>query len=377
MKKTLKIFLVVVMAAGAFQACKPNDGPGTNTVPEEELVLSADKYTVTADGVDAVEFSVKLNGEDVTADCRIYDAEDRPLDGFVFSTVAVGEHRFRACYDEGTPGGYVIYSEEITVTAEKIAVTGQFDPYMAIKKNVAYFAWTAVWSIECYDYLVYMERVVQDFGDDIVQAYFHTDTSNGMDSDTSIRMTLGELAEEGRFDLREIGGYPMSLPDFRENLSPGYVPSEVQIRAAYRKYIENSPKTGVKVSSTITEGVAGSKLDVTVTVGAKEPGNYFLGLVLVEDHVKKWQRGSQPEEQGYDHTNVARHLATALFGDPIGSMALAETVEKEFTFTIADNYKPENLSLVVYTLYNEEGYNVIDNAVKIPANSQADFNYAE
>ncbi len=57
-------------------------------------------------------------------------------------------------------------------------------------------------------------------------------------------------------------------------------------------------------------------------------------------------------------------------------MTPGQTIEKEFSLTIEDNYKLENLHLVIYTVYQDGGYNVIDNAIKAPVTGLTGFNYA-
>ncbi len=131
------------------------------------------------------------------------------------------------------------------------------------------------------------------------------------------------------------------------------------------------------VGSTVTEAHQGLKgrVDATVTIGAKEAGDYSIGIFLVEDNVSAFQVGAPGSI--YNHADIVRHLGTDLFGDAIGSMTAGQTIEKEFTMTIEDSYKLEDLSLVIYTTYKEGGYSVIDNIVKVPAAGQTGFNYAD
>ncbi len=159
-----------------------------------------------------------------------------------------------------------------------------------------------------YDFKCYMENLVADHGDNVVQVNLHTHISDNIGSAIDILKTVNELKEEGRFDLIALGGYPMSLADLRENFaSPGYVPSELELRAAYDRYIGNSPKTGLMVDSSITEAHQGKKgtVNATVTIGAKEAGNYLIGIFLVEDHIIAHQLGYGEK---YDHSAVARHI---------------------------------------------------------------------
>ncbi len=81
----------------------------TPVVPE--VVLTADKTTIKADGEDAVTFTVKVDGEAVSKDFEIIDvANGKALESAQFTTTVAGEYKFKA-----KVGDYE--SEEVTVTS--------------------------------------------------------------------------------------------------------------------------------------------------------------------------------------------------------------------------------------------------------------------
>ncbi len=371
MKKAFKLFLASVLLTGAFYAC---DTKTPEPPAEPEFVLTADKYAMIADGVDEVTFTATLDGEDVTASSQ-YCTDVFCYTSPVFTTAEPGAYKFHATYELN---GETIQSNEITITAKEVEPVEptEFDPSKAIKKNVAFFTWTGTWCPYCGVYKGTMKGVVEDYGDNIVELYLYTTPPNtpgypeAIGCPLAVRRTEGQLSTDGRFPLQ---GYPHTVVDFQRVLS-GAVP-EGQIISAYNACVGNSPKTGVMVNSVLSD----TEVNVTVTVGAKEEGEYAIGIFLVEDHIIAVQSngGSQ-----YDHTNVAREIGVdstrSLFGESVGAMTVGQTIEKQFTMNVADNYKPENLSILVYTLYNNEsGKPVIDNAVKVTANGLTGYNYAE
>ena len=97
-------------------------GDASSTTPEP-IVLSADKTTFTANGTDAVTFSVKqgsgTNETEVTNDCEIWytigTSAAVKITGNTFSTTTAGEYTFYA--KKGT-----LTSDPITITAEAPAV---------------------------------------------------------------------------------------------------------------------------------------------------------------------------------------------------------------------------------------------------------------
>ena len=67
---------------------------------DKDLVLSASKSEITADGTDKVTFTVKYGEEDVTANASIADAATgEVLSGSEFATETAGSYEFVASYD--------------------------------------------------------------------------------------------------------------------------------------------------------------------------------------------------------------------------------------------------------------------------------------
>ncbi len=334
MKKVLGLFLTAALFAGVFTAC----GPTETTTPE--LKLTADNDVVAVG--EKVTFTVKLGDKDVTADSQICDPDGMCLMGNEWTPAETKEYSFYASYGD-------LKSDYIYVD-----VTGPaFDASKDIHKNVAFFTWTATWCGPCYGYKTYMKNVLKTLSDNIVQVNLHTayvanqpdDIHNpkksGLEPHASLNNVDNQLKVEGRF---KIGGWPTSIADLRKDLVDGkpLVPTEANIRSAYTAYIGNAPKTGVSVNSNITD-----KISASVTVGAKEAGEYYIGAFLVEDHITASQNGGGSK---YDHTNVARQMGVSnLFGDSLGAMTAGQTVNKEFTFDLDSKYKTENLFIVCRT----------------------------
>ena len=105
----MRRFVIFVVAALAFVACAQS---GVEEHPN--VVLSADKSEIQADGVDAAIFAVRVNGQPVTSGVTIYYIDDSAaLSDMSFSTMAAGEYRFVAAYE-----GY--FSNEVRIVAKAV-----------------------------------------------------------------------------------------------------------------------------------------------------------------------------------------------------------------------------------------------------------------
>ena len=81
--------------------------------PEKAITLTASATTIKADGSDSVTFSVEQEGNDITAEAKLF-ANGEALSGNTFTTTEAGTYTFYAEYN-GTK------SNEVSVTATEVA----------------------------------------------------------------------------------------------------------------------------------------------------------------------------------------------------------------------------------------------------------------
>jgi hypothetical protein len=100
MKNLIKFFFVVFASTAMLLSCsKPNQKDPQQNTP---LVLTIDKSTIINDGVDAVTFTVKQDGEDVTLKTLICSTSDGGscLLGHTFSSKTPGQYTYYAYFAE-------------------------------------------------------------------------------------------------------------------------------------------------------------------------------------------------------------------------------------------------------------------------------------
>ena len=115
--KIMKKILFTLVALLGIVACEKEPA----TVSVEKLQLSADKSEITADGKDAVTFTVK-NDKDEVVDATIYFADtNEALEGNTFKTKYAGEYKFYAKRGEAK-------SNEISLKANEAGTTPEPEP---------------------------------------------------------------------------------------------------------------------------------------------------------------------------------------------------------------------------------------------------------
>ena len=321
----------------------------------DELALSVDRSSIVANGVDKATFTITLNGTHINSAKLFCNGEVFNSKEFMGSLP--GDYVFQANYE-----GDGIFVESNAVTVTVTAIEDDFDASRALHKNVAFFTFTATWCDPCYTFKSEMKKVLPDLAGNIVQMNFYTNDSKD-EVKSSVSGTLSSQLTAKGFDMRYI---PTPIVELTETVSS----SESSIRTAVNKYLAKSVKTGIKVDSRIE----GNKINVDVTVGAKEAGTYSVGIFLTEDNISAYQNGFG---EGYNHTDVLRAKGmTNIFGDEIGGLAAGQSYPKSFSFDISSSYNTSNLNLVVYTLYEDNGKMVVSNVVKVPIDGFTDYNYA-
>lgn len=133
-------------------------------------------------------------------------------------------------------------------------------------------------------------------------------------------------------------------------------------------------------SSRIEDG----NIVVDLSIASKQAGEYLVSVFVLEDGMVYEQLGGSSD---YVHNNVARAEMTEMWGDAV-SLTANGLLEKTFSIPVPESVlDSDNLHILVmlnrkgsftgsaqYAIYGDYGY-VMDNAVSIPVNGFAVFEY--
>lgn len=170
---------------------------------------------------------------------------------------------------------------------------------------------------------------------------------------------IADIAADGRWS---VGTIPTIFVDFRKDLD--------DILDDWKYCMDFPAKSLFSVKSSYEGGVVTAE----VSMGVKEAGDYRIVAVLVQDGLIAYQKGYG---EGYVHKNIVRDISDGgMFGN--GDIPLAEggQTEKTFSLTVQDGaYDVSDLSLVIYSLCNEDGNIVSDNSIRVPVGESTDYRY--
>lgn len=327
------------------------------------LVLSADK-SVLAVGETAT-FTVTQEGRDVTGEVNICATGEGGvcLGSPTFSSNEAGVFTFHA---------YYLDNEENDSNEVSLSFTDAANP-VKFRKAVAFFNITGTWCPPCGSFKTMLKNIQNENGDKVIIVCFYSETAaNPVYNNVGNALWL-QAHSSGNFSSSIIANVPTTLFDLRTMVEGA---SESKARSAYTAEAGKEARTGIQVESSISD----NKVSVNVEVMAESAGKYGIGALLIEDNVQ-YKQANQPDN--YNHTGVLRGKGvTNIFGDDLGTMQAGDTQTKTFSFDAVSreiNKVPilvhENLYVVVYTTYEENGKQYIANIVKAPASGFTGYKF--
>lgn len=319
-----------------------------------DVVLSASKDVLTADGRDAVTFKVVQAGADLTKDAVIRCVTNgEKLSGNTFSTSQAGAYVFEASYEGQVSKQVEIIASEASVTASKFA------------RRICAMEFTGTWCAMCPSGLTRLNYLISSSYDGIVSLMsFHVD---GTSSDPMAIEQSSVLSN--KFSL---SSYPSCVVDMRGTmaLSENYS----VMRTVFNESLERYPAhCGVALQSLYDEN--NSKAKVTVRVTSEKSADYRLILYAVEDGLK-YQQNDGGNYRDYTHNHVVRKLYSAsVEGDRLGRIEADKEVVKEYTVELDKTWKAEKVSF--YALVTDQSGYVNNLAVCEAINGNANYEYVK
>ncbi len=295
------------------------------------LEIFADKTVISADGKDAVTFTVTDNAADVTQEAVIYCADDNSaVKGNTFTAEAPGQYRF--------------YAEYNGKTSETVAVTAEGEVKSLYKRNYCIVEFTAQQCTFCPDgsdflFGYFLREKLAD--ETAVVLAFHSNSMGDdifyIDGTEEMRSEFGsQTLPSFVFDMRDSGD--------RGILSEAYEVSKTEYPA----------HCGLSLTSALSGD--GTSANVTVRLTSTEHSSYRVALFVVEDRIVAWQDTALGRQDDYEHRDVVRSVVTGSWkGDNFGELASGQEVVKEYPVEIDPLWNPDN-TVICAVAYDEEGY---------------------
>ncbi len=316
-------------------------------IPEQKLTITADKSTIAADGSDAVTFTVKYGATDVSRDksmnlIRTFNGAKMELSAGAnsFTTTVAGTYTFKARYYKG---GEYISEEEVTVEAIS-AVAGEAQNF---RHKLLGMQFTSIGCQNCPTLSSVIKSIQASEPNRLVPVSFHID----FQISDPMKIAMGDTY----YNALKGNGLPMFYLDLYEGEKMTSNRSVIESEMAKR--VENYPPTcGVAINTSYD--TQSRELTITPRIKSNTASVYRYLVMLVEDGIVAQQYGATGD---YTHNNVVRAvLSDNIYGTRFNNGAtLAVGVDTPLSaplkITLAKNWKPENMRVVVSALTTSDG----------------------
>ncbi len=334
-----------------------NNGEGYPDVPEGVLRIFADKEKISADGNDAVTFTVMFGSENVSNAktlqlIREFDGVEKYMayGANKFSTVTPGTYKFTAKYYYA---GNHYTDNEVEIVAEQY-FTGEEKEY---PRRYLGMLFTSTGCTYCPVTAKGLKELQAQYPGEISAAAFHSHFSNFADPMT--------VPATGDFNSA-LGGFT-GLPTFFWNMNKdsevngsanvGILKESLESeKLAYETY------SGVAIGTSYNESTR--ELSVEASVVSNKPSSFRALILLVEDNIHAvgdYEQQSNSNLGDYYHNNVVRCALTGVHGDKVNDgLPLTVGVESMITRTVTldEGWNPENMRVIVAAMASDDsGYN--------------------
>lgn len=344
MKTVLKFFACLLGAVSVLMlsACSGNVDDSS------ELVLTADRTSIVADGSDAVRFTVTLDGEDVTSESsiRCISPVSSVVENAQFTATEAGSYSFEAEYQ-----GYFSSVRIVSATVAPLKPS-------RFVRNICVMEFTGQWCSQCpagYNYLWFV--ISKKYADTAHIMALHNDDDMSLDLETEI------------FRNYSLSGYPAVVVDMRD---PSLLNGDVNgvLPKSLKNSVDNYPAhCGVAVSTS-----GSGTVTVTAKLFSERGSEYSLAVWVVEDGIVTWQNVGGANNENYTHGHVARRLVSSSWrGDSLGNVPAEEEVVKTYTIVPDGVWNLDNTMVYVLAI-DAEGH--VNNMAVCPIkDGNADYRY--
>lgn len=311
------VALFVVVAS--FAGCSGDDNQEPIVEPDGKLRLevSSDYAKVG----EMVSFTVFKGDVDVTSQAEIRLKGDKTPYSKNYKATKAGTFKFAAIYD-GSSTSYTPVKFYVPFRDE-----GEFF------KKALVLKFTGTWCAACPLMYKYMSKIEKERPGRMAVIAVHSGDVFAFDE-------CDKLVQD--FD---VSSFPRAVFDYKSIISN----NASELNEALDNILAEEPAVcGIALDATVT----GEEASVKATIRIAEKGRYRICCAVVEDGLRH-EGGSSDDGLG-NYYHVLRRFLTERFGDDAGTREAGEEFEREFKFSVSEEWKKENCEVIVYAMRVQE-----------------------
>lgn len=350
----------------------------TVTVVGGEVTYTISATPLTLPMGESATFTVVDNvGEDVTSQFVFYDEVNGDYDSNVHTYDAIGKFQVYGKLKED--------NSIVTVNSVKIIVTDP-NPF----ENGAFYVrtlgayMTGTWCSNCPSMAKGIKYIMSDlYPDRVVPVGFHWSTGA---TESQQGAGLKDLTNSlmGSFGLRTIPKFIVDMN--KEYISKTYMgnvyqecPEVVDMIKASQALDSKHPGIACKTN------IEGDKLNVEISVASRDEVEYYVGAILVEDHIIGYQSMLSGDPDTYEHYFVGQAMITdgSTLAEKVGVIKDQEEKVMNYSIDIPEKCNRDNCYVVAFVCKASAdaetaplGY-LVSNVVKCPLGEVVNYQFEE
>lgn len=351
--KLIRTFILGVAGLIAFAGCGSSDDDA-DAGNNGKLLLEVDTESIVASEYEQVNFTVSMDGKDITSLCKIWNMSSAEvLPGKTFSTTTAGDYRFTAKYNN-------LVSNEVVVKANSLQY---------FTKNLLFQQITSTSCNNCPAFTNNILMLTKSFPEGRIKwLAFHgpmtyTDPFQIQAYTEPLLNKWGSFYPNGVFDQVEAWGNDSKTQD--------------QAKRLFNDYLKLPGKAGIAITSTV------NGKEITIQVKVKSlmdfPSGCRISVALSENYLSARQANGSTTIEDYAHDHVVRKFLTEVFGTTLedDEIRYQKDWEKTYTYSVTDKdvWNLKNMDVTVAVI--EGGKGQVVNCQSVKLGESVDFEYAE
>ena len=356
--KLIKFFALIAASASMFVGCEPS---------QQEEHVSADAKLSVAETVlevnTPIEFTVEdPEGNDVTAESVIFDANSYDEVTNPFIPTADGKYKFYAVYGDAI-SNYV----EVVVTPTVPALPEDAEPAnTSFKHRILLVDHTGNTCTYCPRMMMALKEVEED---EMYHGKYYEAMSHSY-SQSDPASSSAAYAVTGHYNTG--GDYPTLTYNFYHSTKSSYNAEHI------KSQIDALWKESADASVAASTSIATKSVVVNTAVKAAVAGEYSITAWLLEDGIEAKQTGATADWMNI-HNNAIRSIAVGdtISGYELGAVEAGESAEQVLSLDITSAaWNRDNLKvLVIVSKKNEKGKYDVANVAICPLNQSITYDY--
>jgi len=224
-----------------------------------------------------------------------------------------------------------------------------------VKRRVLIEEFTGQLCTSCPDGAREIERLVGEYGDQIIPISIHSGgfATNGPDAATFVT-----TAGEDYSNTFGVSSWPAGIVS---RVSNATVYGRTDWEAEYITIKDDAPYTDITITNTYNSGTRALNIQVDTEwlLDGENGVNYKLQVYIIEDNIIAFQLDNGVSNPNYNHRHMLRDAVNTAWGEAVSTTSQGYKDTKSYTYTLDAGWNADNCEVVAFIYKEGPDYEVM------------------